>query len=149
MVRQFITYYLISLLISSNIGIPVFTHICHSQAKSWSSICLPAKTCCTKKNSGDTIKPCHPSPIKNGSGIKSRPCCENHSALVQLGVDFITKHTVNENSLQIPFINNTLAFECFDPTTFFSSCLSSNKPHGPPLFLYGRSLLIFEQLFLC
>ena len=149
MVRQFLTYYLIILLITSNIGIPVFTHICHSQAKSWSSICLPAKTCCSKKNSSDTLKPCHPSPIKNGSGIKSRPCCENHSSLVKLAIDFIPKHMVNENPLQDLIINNTPAFECFDTTTFFSSCFSSNKTHDSPLLLYGRSLLIFEQLFLC
>ena len=149
MIRQFLTYYLITLLITSNIGIPVFTHICHSQAKSWSSICLPAKTCCSKTKSGDTMKPCHPSTIKKGTGIKSRPCCENYSALIQLELDFIAKNSANENPLQVLLSNNTLVFECCYPTAFFSSCLSSNKAHGPPLSLYGRSLLISEQVFRC
>ena len=149
MVRQILTYYLIGLLSITNIGIPVFTHICHSKAQSWSSILLPAKTCCSKKKNGDTTKPCHPSSNKNDTGINKRPCCENHSEFVQLGVDFIQKYMVTGHSIQGPFINNILEIECFDSTVFFSSFLSSNKPHGPPLQLYGRSLLISEQVFRC
>ena len=147
MLRKVITYHLAVLLLVTNIGIPVFTHICHTQSKSWASIYVPAKSCCSKKKAGMTQE-CH-NPIKERAEINRMPCCENQQDLIQLNASFLqslcksdqgTAHfylaTSDIHILRIPFHENEDAF-------------NSQKPHGPPEHLYGRSLLISEQVFRC
>src|SRR5687768_9295126 len=147
MLRLVITYVLAVLLLLTNIGIPVFTHICHTQAKSWSSIYVPAKSCCSKNKDAMTLA-CH-SDHSDKTQISRRPCCENHQELIQLNVDFLqTPHKFGSNPSPIhsgaivdAILNN---FNGNDQDLFITI-----KAHGPPIGLYGRSLLISEQVFLC
>ena len=148
-IRQFLTFHLATLLLVSNVGIPVFTHICHTQAKSWSSIYIPAKSCCTKQKHRSITIPCHTTIPKSNAEVKGRPCCENQEGLLQLGVDFIRTHIGNENLGQFMTFQGCFSFTNSFPSHFINSFFSSNKPHGPPIILYGRSLLISQQVFRC
>ena len=146
MVRQILTFHLAAILLFSNVGIPFFKHICHTQGKSWSSIFIPAKSCCTKKKLTGT-NPCHAP--KNDAGLTSRPCCENHQDILQLSVDYtqshigLTKYSPSLDFLEIPASNHQYGFV----TSSISN--RSNKAHGPPMTLHGRSLLISQQIFRC
>ena len=149
MVRRILTYHLIALLFVTNIGIPVFTHSCRSQAKSWSSIFVPAKSCCNKKKNATESKPCHSSKSDESTGIKNTPCCENHSSIAKLGTHFIKFHIGTATKIQTYCPGPAFSFYTILSDTFQSIGNADNKPHGPPLILYGRSLLISEQVFRC
>jgi len=147
MLRRILTYNLAVLLLTTNIGIPVFTHICHTQAKSWSSIYVPAKSCCSKKKDGMTAV-CHLD-LDQKAQISRRPCCENHQDLIQLNADFLqtlSKPGVDSNSFHF-IANNDAILHSFLCNGY--DLLKTVRAHGPPVNLYGRSLLISEQVFLC
>lgn len=148
MIRCILTYHLIALLVLTSIGIPIFTHVCNGQGMSWSSVLLPAKSCCSKKKAG--AKACH-GITKMGckKGINSKPCCENHTDWAQMESAFLANFEdwpvkkLEIISPAIPAILLPVNFSSFY-TTYFSF-----QPHAPPLQRHGRSLLIFEQTFLC
>lgn len=150
MMRQIVTFHLAAILLLSNVGIPVFTHICHGQGKTWTSLYVPAKSCCTKKKLSTNSFACHiPAKDNDSSSIKSRPCCENKDGLIQLDSDFAQKLPVfikwSQTSLifAVSLINQSL------PGFLERESYSINKPHGPPIQLHGRSLLISQQVFRC
>ena len=149
MVRKILTYHLIALLFVANIGIPVFTHSCRSQAKTWFSIFTPAKSCCNKKKNDNESKPCHSSHSDDNTGIKKTPCCENHSSIAKLGTNYIKCQSGSTDKIPTPYFNHGFSFHTLLSDACRGNIKASDKSHGPSLFLYGRSLLIFEQMFLC
>ena|SRR5687768_8869782 len=146
MIRQILTFHLAAILLLSNVGIPVFKHICHSQGKTWSSVVIPAKSCCSKKKLTG-VKPCHST--KTETGLDSRPCCENQQDFLQLSVDYLQS--------QLGLTKCSPTFDFVGAFVFDYKCdLATNsnhnrfpKTHGPPGNLYGRSLLISQQIFRC
>ena len=146
MIRQILTFHLAAILLLSNVGIPVFKHICHSQGKTWSSLVIPAKSCCSKKKSVGT-NPCH-SP-KSETGLASRPCCENQQDVLQLSVDYLQSQiALTKSSPTFDFIG-TLVFNHNYDLVGNSNSNRFHKAHGPPRNLHGRSLLISQQVFRC
>ena len=149
MLRQVLSYTLIGLLFSSTIGLPAYTHICHTQSKTWSSLVIPAKSCCSKKKKSGEITYCHILLTSNQSAIKKRPCCEDELGLLQISSDFI-----QHESMYMP-LPPTIALASHVTGSFAYSTVSieqplpGNKPHGPPLNPFGRSLLIEHQVFRC
>lgn len=148
MLQRIFAYHLAALVLLTNIGIPVFTHVCHGQGKEWSSLLLPARTCCSKK--AEATRACHTQ--KKGhckKGIQSKPCCENQSLLAQLNASFLGDF---QNWSVKKLDNAMLAFAIANQALFFPSStskFSSFHPHAPPVPLHGRSLLVFEQVFRC
>ena len=146
MVRQILTFHLAAILLLSNVGIPVFKHICHSQGKTWSSVVIPAKSCCSKKKviGGNT---CHST--KGETGLTGRPCCENQQDILQLSVDYLQKQiALTKCSPTFDFIGTFVFNHKYDLVTNTNS-KKFHKAHGPPRNLYGRSLLISQQIFRC
>ena len=146
MVRQILTFHLAAILLLSNVGLPVFKHICHSQGKVWASVVIPAKSCCSKKKLTG-VDPCH-SP-KNETGIASRPCCENQQDILQLSVDYLQSHlAITKCPPSFDFLGTFVFNYKYDlaPT---SNTKRFHKAHGPPRNLHGRSLLQFQQAFRC
>lgn len=149
MVRKYLAYFLISLLSLSSVGMPVFTHMCSGMGKAWSSLFVQPKACCAGLNAHSGKQKCVSHPEANsGCKMKKMPCCENKVSFVALSSNYTCQ---NENSQFFgwsfpfpgvsidPFGNASYSFRT-QPFNLFSN--------GPPL-RYGRSLLIFEQLFLC
>lgn len=148
LMRQILTINLAALLLLSNVGIPVFTHICHTQEKSWSSVYVPAKACCSKKKNKSFIA-CH-SPVQDDNTvIKGRPCCEDHNELCQLNVDFLRSHSGIDISMKYSPLPNIFILEGVHIIDIKNLAVNTNQPHGPPLALHGRSLLISQQVFRC
>ncbi len=149
MIRQILTYHLSFLLLVTNMGVPVFTHICHTQAKSWSSVGVPAKSCCSKKKTSSFTKPCHTPVPDQTAKVKGRPCCENENTLIILSTDFHKTSFASDGSSLRSFTYPLMSWTSHPvgiPSLHIASDIS---PHGPPGHVYGRSLLIFLQLFRC
>ena len=150
MIRRLLSYHLAIVMLVTNIGIPVFTHVCHGQGKSWSSAFVPAKSCCTKSKPNELKGLCHiPAAQKDGLSFEARPCCENHSAFAQIhsdlafsGADFSLKG-INQ------LFTATMSFQLYDASQILLNVGETSRSHGPPQRLYGRSMLIFQQVFRC
>ena len=149
MLHRIFAYHLAALVLLTNISIPVFTHVCHGQGKAWSSVLLPARSCCKAKKEAKPAKACHPSEPSALQGIKPKPCCENHTGFLKTKSDcynplsvWVTK-TFQLDFVALPFIDLPLCFSSFSQSGF------SFQPHAPPVPRHGRSLLIFEQIFRC
>ncbi len=149
MIHRLISYHLSFLILLTSVGIPVFTHICRGQEMSWSSFFIPPKSCCSKIKPVDAMANCHLPEQPQGPGIAKNPCCENRTALLDITSDFIQSisnwaiKNVHPDSfgpapLAMIFIYTTSSLSCF-----------SFQPHSPPMRNYGRSLLIFLQVFRC
>lgn len=146
MLRQILTFHLAAILLLSNVGIPAFKHICNSQGKTWSSLIVPAKSCCTKKKVS-AAKPCHSA--KNEPGLASRPCCENRQDILQLSVDYLQSLlALTKSSQTIDFVGAFVGSYIYDLVSI-SNSKKFQQAHGPPRNLYGRSLLISQQVFRC
>ncbi len=149
MLHRILAYHLAALVLLTNIGIPVFTHVCNGQGKEWSSVLLPARSCCSKKK--EEAKPCHS--IKRHAcgkeGVQPKPCCENKTSLAQLHSTFLSDlESWPVKKLEIA----PQAFYAAAISTEFSFPLTTCfpfQPHTPPLPLHGRSLLISKQVFRC
>ena len=146
MARRILALHLSAILLISCLGIPVFTHVCHTQDKSWSSVFVPAKSCCSKKKD-PASKSCHEA-IKSEPGFSKRPCCENFNKLLQQDCDYIQTIVVQGN----PAVDlHTQVMDLYS-LSWDQPVYNSSLPltaHGPPKALYGRSLLISEQLLRC
>lgn len=147
MIRLILTFHLAAILLFSNVGIPAFKHICHSQGKTWSSVIIPAKSCCSKKKLQTVSQPCHSN--KSEAGLSSRPCCENQQDILQLDVDYLQGHLALTKSSQSFDFPGTLVFNSSYDLAANSNGKRIQKSHGPPQNLYGRSLLITQQVFRC
>lgn len=146
MLRQILTYHLAFLMLLTNIGVPVFKHVCHTQNKTWASLYVPAKSCCRKeKSSGGWSR--LPSAGKQ-TGFSSRPCCENHSGLLRLDTEFYCSNPSWGHAAldHVAVLSPIDEFPSVEITPFFHS---TGSPHGPPVVLHGRSLLIAHQVFRC
>lgn len=146
MVGKVFSYCISLLLLMTHVGMPVFTHECHSMGKAWSSFYIPAKSCCSGQKGDASSQICHHN-AEPHTAFNKMPCCENHHGLIQLNSDFVHyKPMFNDLELQCVAIYPNLEFVALSS---FPSTLHTTRSHGPPLKLYGRSLLISEQLFLC
>ncbi len=149
MFQRILAYQLAFLVLFTNIGVPVFTHFCNGQGKSWTSVFGLGSSCCSKKKAAKA-KVCHPANVDaNKKGIQPKPCCENKVKFQNQQSEFSnTIPSLEGNNFQkavLPAINGA---------DFNSFSISPNRsisfqPHAPPVQLHGRSLLIFEQAFLC
>ena len=80
--------------------------------------------------------------------FSKRPCCENQKGFIQLESEFVQYLP----QLQVNSPDYTVAdqFYYFSLSQYVMESITlSNKPHGSLQSLYGRSLLISEQLFRC
>jgi hypothetical protein len=149
MAKRIIAYHFAFLVLLTNTWVPIFTHVCHGQNKTWSSVLVPAKSCCSKQKD-NKIKACHleKHDVKN-KGIRQTPCCENRAAFLHEHFDYsnaFSPLTVKALQKALPALGSS----CWIPLNSFSENIEfSFRPHAPPLKLHGRSLLIFEQIFLC
>ncbi len=149
MLRHILTYNLVVLLLLTNIGIPVYTHICHTQAKSWSSFYVPAKSCCSKKSKTPGMLVCHVPKAGADSSFKSLPCCENQSGLIKSEVTYTPSQVGWLNFSLIVLTPVVLPVDNLYPLSFAIGSTSILKTHGPAYTIYGRSLLISQQVFRC
>ncbi len=150
MLRRLLSYQLAVMMLLTNIGIPVFTHVCHTQGKSWSSAFIPANSCCSKSDENQSYGFCHlPSAKEEGAAYEARPCCENHSGFVQLNPE-VTLSGIS--SLSKPF-DKVFASGIYEGQLRLefnlAVCKTIVRSHGPPVVLYGRGMLIFQQVFRC
>lgn len=149
MLHRIFAYHLAALVLLTNIGIPVFTHVCNGQGKEWSSVLLPARSCCSKQKAVKQDKACHVADRGCEKGIQPKPCCENRASVAQMHADFLTNleaWSVKKLDIALPAL--TLASEPISFLLYFSTSFPF-RPHAPPVPLHGRSLLIFEQIFRC
>lgn len=149
MLRKLFAYHLAALVLLTNIGIPVFTHVCNGEGKSWSSMLLPARSCCSKKKQMKSVEACHVASRGCEQRIQSKPCCENHTQLLKTQSDFFNplsewvSKTLHQDFVALPLSDSAFNFFTFSQSFF------SFQPHAPPVPLHGRSLLIFRQVFRC
>lgn len=148
MLRKYLAYFLISVLSLSSVGMPVFTHMCRGMGKSWSALFVHPDACCARLLTYSGQEQCKSLPQGNSAcQIKKMPCCENKVSFVALSSHYTAQH---DNSQLLAW-----GFPLPAPLSpldnrFYHFCPQPINPisKGPPL-RYGRSLLIFEQLFLC
>ncbi|MEO6130420.1 MAG: hypothetical protein ABIQ02_01140 [Saprospiraceae bacterium] len=114
---------------------------------SWSSILIPTKACCSKKKSDQALFICHPGMVTTGDQLKNGPCCENQVGFLKMTSDFIQflPQWVQHYALTILWTH---------PATNFLSGITpdavvgrSSQSHASAISLYGRSLLIFKNVF--
>ena len=146
MIRKFLSLSLLAILSFSSIGVPVFSHVCNGLDKKWTSILIPHSNCCS--NAGIEKGNCNiPPESDRDCQVSKAPCCENEVAFAALN----SKYTTLSQSLVTFLLSPALPGSPVEITEsnpgyvqdlkFYASC---DIPHR-----YGRSLLIFEQLFLC
>lgn len=149
MLRVFLTFFLISILSLSSIGVPVFTHVCNGMEETWVSFFVSPKACCAKSPVNKTTTCCKQ--INEGSDIpliKKSPCCEDSITFEYPASDFVSSfHPAQKKQITSSpsffFLDNRgddFTIETIQPEYYDHRVLTSR---------YGRSLLIFEQLFLC
>ena len=145
-VRKLASYSLLLILFLSSLGLPVFTHVCNGMDKTWTSILVPPSNCCShegiKKGNCEvpinSIEDCQ---------LSKAPCCENGVTFAALYSKYTSLSQSLVTFLLIPVFPSTFYevtgsyLSCIQDLKFYVSC---DIPHP-----YGRSLLIFEQLFLC
>ena len=149
MAKRILAYHFALLVLFTNTWTPVFTHLCHGQSKAWSSVFMHARTCCSKKKEVKKAA-CHPeTPKTKKQGIRQQPCCENQLSFLHQQSDFsnalpsLTAKELQKAAPVLPLTNQ------ISINSFFENVKLSFQPHAPPVQLHGRSLLIFEQVFLC
>ncbi len=147
--RIYLTFFLVSLLTLSSVGLPVFSHICNGMGKTWTSLFVPPSDCCTPPGKSDTEQSCKltSKDMRNCHMTKS-PCCENDfsfSALHSVYTTNIHQDLVFQSSPSCA----VHIFQPIDLRAYFSDSLSEKPSTHLPHLRHGRSLLIFEQLFLC
>jgi hypothetical protein len=148
MPRLILSFCLTALVLLSHVGIPVYTHVCRGQEKTWHSIAVRASTCCS---GSETMQDCaDPKPTTGQTTWQKQPCCEDHTAIAALDTDF----TKSQSSF---LLKSCPAYAVAWPAPavgpwlpmVFSSRFTSFQPHAPPPRLWGRSLLIFKSVFRC
>ena len=145
MIRKIISYQLVFWMLISNIGVPVFTHICHGLNRSWASIVIPAKSCCSKDKTDGCTDSCKKTETSSALNYTKAPCCDSYSDWAQLDADIIMTGSSGLSKSQQPadllstpariLISEKIATE-----------VSSVLYHPPPLILSGRTLLLSKQV---
>lgn len=150
MIRRILAYHLAMLVLLTNLGIPVFTHICHGQGTVRSSMLLPFGGCCAKKRQAEQpAQACHLTKKCEKQDNLSKPCCENKVSLARTDSDYsggLTAWVLK--SLSDIFVSPPAPVAAVFVSTF-SRHFTSFQPHAPPVPLHGRSLLISKQTFRC
>jgi hypothetical protein len=115
--------------------------------KTWLSLFVPPNDCCDKVGNG--TKACESAyETSEDCTLSKLPCCENEVSLATLGAGFTTQSLSSLSLLQITgiqvssFYPNLIGYE-------LKTSIQTSSLNVIPSPLYGRSLLIFEQLFLC
>ncbi len=150
MINRIIAYHLVILVLLTNVGIPVFTHVCHGQGTVRSSLLLPSGGCCPKKRQvAQPAQACHSTGKCEKAGIQPKPCCENKISIARTNSDFSDElPALALKSLGDIFVSPP-APVAVTLVSAFSTHFISFQPHAPPVQLHGRSLLIFKQTFRC
>jgi hypothetical protein len=145
--RRFLAFFLLVTLTVSSVAMPVFTHVCNGMDKTWSSLFVPPADCCD--NASNTTKICVPdTKTSQDCALSKQPCCEDEVSLAALGADFTVHYTSALTQFPIAaipgahFYPNLIGYPTY-------TALQTNRFDHFPTPRYGRSLLIFEQLFLC
>lgn len=146
MFRKFLSFSLLAILSLSSIGVPVFSHVCNGLDKTWTSILIPHSNCCS--HAGIEKGNCEvPSKNDTDCQVSKAPCCENEVAFAALNSKYTSLSQSLVTFLLMPALPGSPVeitesdLSCVQDFKFYVSC---DIPHR-----YGRSLLIFEQLFLC
>ena len=145
MIHRILAYHLAALLFLSNLGVPVFTHICKGMGRSWTSVLLPARSCCSHvKKVAET-----PASTKQAGccaqKVKAGSCCENRVSLVQLDCDLPVPPGPG---LSIDDAPDYLATSNVPYTATFVVS-TSFFPHDPPWPDQAKTLLLKYQVFRC
>lgn len=149
MIQRILAYQLAFLILFTNIGMPVFTHVCNGQGKVWTSVFGLGHSCCSKKKA-TKAKACHLSnPTAKKKGIRPKPCCENRVTFQHQQSEFSNDIQSLEGSDFQKAVIPAITSADFNSFSWSSDISISFQPHAPPDKLHGRSLLIFEQIFLC
>lgn len=150
LIRKFQAFWLIGIIALSNVSVPTFKHVCHSAQKSWASVFIPSKKGCCKSKQAKICTPCPDLQKSNTKNeVRKSPCCESYNDIVHLGAQYGINSANKSNCNPIVLFNPVGCVDALYKTSYASTavpCLSTSPPYKK---LYGRSLLIFEQLFLC
>jgi hypothetical protein len=145
--RRFLAFFLLLTLSFSSVAMPVFTHVCYGMDKTWSSLFVPPSACCAaSERNAEKCKAI--STESQDCQLSKLPCCEDAVSLAALDANF-TFHPASSLSL-LSIVAPPISL--FYPIWIGYSLHADVQPHRFdhfPIPRYGRSLLIFEQLFLC
>lgn len=145
-VRRILAFYLSGLMLLTQIGIPVFTHVCRGQEKVSMVAFGPAKSCCSKRTHQLQANALSATTER----IQKMPCCEDRTEILKVKADFVKA----SESPVLKHIESALPalpayVSIFSQHSIVDHPLLSFIPHAAPIPLHGRSLLIFEQNFRC
>lgn len=147
MINRILAYHLVMLVLLTNVGVPVFTHVCHGRGTVRSSLLLPPGGCCAKKR--QVVQSCHSTGKCEKAGILSKPCCENKVSIARTDSDY-------SDGLPAWALKSLADIFVSPPApvadilvSAFSQHFISFQPHAPPVPLHGRSLLVSKQTFRC
>lgn len=145
MFRQILSIPLVLLVLISNIGLPVYSHICNGRGKTWHRIARKPSGCCSSSKMVITCHREHCSPVP---ALQPRPCCENRFRLVQATLpDFL----VAGAEVHVPVLPSPLQHVVVpQPLSFLVAPILRTPcfwPHAPPLLAGGRFLLQLIQVF--
>ena len=145
--RRFLALFLLVTLSVSSVAVPVFSHVCNGMGKTWSSFFVPSVDCCDNASNAEKIC-ARGKKISQECTFSSRPCCEDEVSLAALGADFTFQSTSSFSLLPIAALPVPHYYPMLIGYSFHTAVQTNRYNH----FLtsrYGRSLLIFEQVFLC
>jgi hypothetical protein len=91
---------------------------------------------------------CH-KPTQERASINRMPCCENQHDIIQLNAQYLQTICKSDQGFTQIYVPISAIDILHIPFPEKSDVFNSQKPHGPPVHLYGRSLLISEQVFRC
>jgi hypothetical protein len=147
MPRPYFSFLLAFLVFLTQVGVPVYTHVCRGQEKTWHSIAVRAESCCPAPEARTGWGEAGP---ESGLTIRETPCCEDYTALAALDTDY-TKGASSFLVKSWPCSAAVLPTPGVAPElqAVFASAFHSFRPHAPPPRRWGRSLLIFKSVFRC
>ncbi len=146
--RKIMAFFLLATLSLSSVAMPVFTHVCNGMDQTWSSLFVPPGSCCAVSESKAGKCSANDTTENQDCQLSKLPCCENEVSLVALGATYTPEILAG-----IPFPSFVTILpthsSLFGINSYENTCLQTIAFDHSPTPRYGRSLLIFEQLFLC
>lgn len=146
MLKRAITYHLAFLLLLTNIGVPVFTHVCLGHGTSWTTPYVPMHLSCAKEAAGATETSCGERKACCSSSSTSKPCCDNTISFEQADIDQVFA-AVEEIYLskvvpQLFFVTQWILQPELSTQVSFQS-------HAPPLLPQGTNLFLLHRVIRC
>ena len=135
-IRVLTCWFLIVLIFFGNIGVAIYTHVCEEEG-SFTSFFIPDDSHCEKKL--NELPACCQKKQK-------KDCCHNETKIFKVKSDYST------SCIKLSFDSPSLVVEKhffelnFNPTISNEDSLSFSGIDPPPL-LYGRKILIRNQVF--